>query len=233
MRKRGNLRSRWRSSSTALRVAGPRLRHVARVETVFRDCPPVRGDEPKLVQALVNLLVNAGQAVEERAGQGRITIATGTTLDGDTFVSVSDNGAGIAPDHLARLWEPYFTTRMDRGGLGLGLFVTRGIADAHGGRLDVTSDPDRLTTLTLSLPPGREPFKAPAPVPPSPARPAEPVGTLLLVDDVSNSLARNSYALIALARLKNKDDYTYLHSFAVCALMVALARTLGLMGGLF
>ncbi|ALF88984.1 MULTISPECIES: HD-GYP domain-containing protein [Ralstonia solanacearum species complex] len=51
---------------------------------------------------------------------------------------------------------------------------------------------------------------------------------LLLVDNVSNSLARNSYALIALARLKNKDDYTYLHSFAVCALMVALARTLGL-----
>lgn len=51
---------------------------------------------------------------------------------------------------------------------------------------------------------------------------------LLLVDDVSNSLARNSYALIALARLKNKDDYTYLHSFAVCALMVALGRTLGL-----
>lgn len=51
---------------------------------------------------------------------------------------------------------------------------------------------------------------------------------LLLVDDVSNSLARNSYALIALARLKNKDDYTYLHSFAVCALMVALAKTLGL-----
>lgn len=178
----------------ALRVAGPRLRHVARLDTSHAPCPPVLGDEPKLVQAAVNLLVNAGQAVEDLAGRGVITVRTGTTSRGDAFLSVSDNGAGIAREHLERLWEPYFTTRVERGGLGLGLFVTRGVADAHDGHVDVASEPGVATTFTLRLPGVRADAPAPGPATSALASAAAPLGTLLLVDDdplVRSSLARS------------------------------------------
>jgi signal transduction histidine kinase/ActR/RegA family two-component response regulator len=141
----------------ALRIAGPRLRHVAHVESDLSPVPTVIGDEPRLVQALVNLLTNADQAVAERGSEGQIAVRTGTDPEGWAIVSVADNGAGISPDHLARLSEPYFTTRGRLGGLGLGLFVTRGIVDAHGGRLEIQSQDGRGTTATIALPPPSRP----------------------------------------------------------------------------
>jgi signal transduction histidine kinase/ActR/RegA family two-component response regulator len=153
----------------AMKVAWPRLRHVAAVETELGFAPTVMGDEGSLVQAAVNLLTNAAQAVDGASGRAgvqpaagagsqaarrdaRIVVRTGTAADGSATLAVIDNGPGIAPELLARISEPYFTTRSKDGGLGLGLFVTRGIVDAHGGRLEFESVPGRGTTMTIVVP---------------------------------------------------------------------------------
>lgn len=135
----------------ALKVAWPRLRHHAQVETDVRAVPRVRGSEPALVQAIVNLLVNAAQATEGRS-DGRIVLSASTAPSGSAMFVVSDNGAGMPSDVLGRLAEPYFTTRSDRGGLGLGLFITRGIVQSHGGELTYESAVGRGTTATLTIP---------------------------------------------------------------------------------
>jgi signal transduction histidine kinase/CheY-like chemotaxis protein len=149
----------------ALRIAGPPLRHVARVETDLAPIPQVLGDEPRLVQALVNLLVNAGQALSEKGAGDAILVSTATGSRGEAVVTVKDDGPGIAPELLSRLTEPYFTTRSDKGGLGLGLFVTRGIIDGHKGRLEIESVGGKGTQAKIVLPPLDG--DSPAPVIPS------------------------------------------------------------------
>lgn len=183
----------------ALKVAQPRLRHVAMLETQLVETPLAEGEEPRLVQALVNLLNNAAQAVAEGGGNGRIRLSTGTTPAGEPFLEVEDDGPGIPEQHRARLAEPYFTTRGPSGGLGLGLFVTRGIVDAHGGRLEFSPVAPHGTRMRVVLPalPGDAPpaanrgeetragrSAAPAPLEFVPA-PAGPNGRprLLAVDD--------------------------------------------------
>jgi len=136
----------------ALKVAEPHLRHVARVETAFGESMRVIGDEPRLVQALVNLLINAGQAVEDRHGSGTIIVSTARDSEHAVRIAVDDDGPGIPAEHRPRLMEPYFTTRAHRGGLGLGLFVTRGIVDAHGGRLEIDARPEAGTRASIVLP---------------------------------------------------------------------------------
>jgi signal transduction histidine kinase/ActR/RegA family two-component response regulator len=151
----------------AMKVAWPRLRHVAAVDTALGDVPLVMGDEPSLVQATVNLLTNAAQALTDSSRTGfqpvsaappRIVIRTGTAPDGSALLSVIDNGPGIPAELVTRISEPYFTTRSNAGGLGLGLFVTRGILDAHGGRFEVHSSEGTGTTVSIVLPAAETPW---------------------------------------------------------------------------
>lgn len=189
----------------ALRIAGPRVRQHAEVRLQLDRSPAVWGSEPQLVQAIVNLLVNAGQAIDVGGRRGVITVSVGATPDGWAFMSVSDDGPGIAAEQRARLFEPYYTTNASRGGRGLGLFITRGIVDGHGGRLDVQSTSGHGATFVITLPAALEapvarvaamapvapvalPVELPsAGAPPAPAHrpdvPAAPRGALLLVDD--------------------------------------------------
>jgi two-component system sensor histidine kinase FlrB len=105
------------------------------------------GNRKALAGALTNLLENALQAVE--AGAGRVTLAA--VRQGETLLlSVRDNGRGMPADVVARLFEPFFTTRSD--GTGLGLAIARGVARAHGGAIDVHSEPGVGTEFILSLP---------------------------------------------------------------------------------
>lgn len=178
---------------SALKVTGPQVRHAARVEEALEPVPNVAGEEAALVQVIGNLLVNAGQAVAaRRTGLGEVAVRTALQPSGEVAIEIRDDGIGLSPDELRRLGEPYFTTRARSGGLGLGLFVTRGILAAHGGRLDVESIKGTGTTMRVVLP--AVPRTEHAPVPP-PAATSAPAGRrrMLLVDDdpaVLRGLAR-------------------------------------------
>lgn len=171
--------------SAALRVAGPQLRHSVEVSTAIAAVPHLLGDEGRLVQALVNLLVNAAQAVGDADRRGRIVVRV-APLGDRVAIEVEDDGPGIPAELRARVAEPYFTTRAQHGGLGLGLFVTRGIVAAHGGTLELLPAPARGTLARMSFPaaPDHATVSAPAAAPaaPLPAS-AERRGRLLVVDD--------------------------------------------------
>jgi two-component system sensor histidine kinase FlrB len=104
------------------------------------------GNRKSLAGALTNLLDNALQAVPE-AG----IIVLGAKSPGERLaLTVCDNGRGMTPDVVARLFEPFFTTRSD--GTGLGLAIARGVARAHGGGIDVHSAPGQGTEFVMTLP---------------------------------------------------------------------------------
>lgn len=107
------------------------------------------GNRKSLAGALTNLLENALQAVEP--GSGRVTLAAAPEGDGQRLLlCVSDNGRGMDEATAARLFEPFFTTRNE--GTGLGLAIARGVARAHGGSLDVRSQPGAGADFLLMLP---------------------------------------------------------------------------------
>lgn len=103
------------------------------------------GNRKALTGALTNLLENALQAV---AAGGQIALGVGKTEDSFVF-TVKDNGRGMPPDVVARLFEPFFTTRTE--GTGLGLAIARGVARAHGGGIDVRSTPGDGTEFILTV----------------------------------------------------------------------------------
>jgi PAS domain S-box-containing protein len=108
----------------------------------------VEGSPNQLKQVFLNLLANARQAMP---GGGTITLRL--ERDGDWVnASVADTGEGIAPDTLPRIFEPFFTTKRGQGGTGLGLSVSLGIAEAHGGALTAASEPGSGAVFTLRLP---------------------------------------------------------------------------------
>jgi PAS domain S-box-containing protein len=124
-----------------------------RLETTLApSLPAVRGDAQQIEQVVVNLVVNALQSLPETTHGVRIA----TSLDpssGWVVIDVEDEGTGIAPQDLPRLCDPFFTTRHDSGGTGLGLSVTSSLVKLHGGRLDFSSELGRGTCATVTLPP--------------------------------------------------------------------------------
>jgi PAS domain S-box-containing protein len=111
--------------------------------------PPLPGDGSHLGQVVMNLALNAIQAME--AGGGEIRIATSLS-DGAIQLEIQDTGCGIPPEHLARIYEPFFTTKPPGKGTGLGLFITHRIVTDLGGTIQVRSEPGRGTTFTVRLP---------------------------------------------------------------------------------
>jgi two-component system NtrC family sensor kinase len=108
---------------------------------------------PQISQVVLNLLVNAIQAIEatDREQGGRIELKTG--VEGDYYVvEIADDGAGIDRDSLPRLFDPFFTTKPVGEGTGLGLSISHGIVTGHGGRIDVESAPGRGTRFRVLLP---------------------------------------------------------------------------------
>ncbi|MCA9739318.1 MAG: ATP-binding protein [Gemmatimonadota bacterium] len=114
----------------------------------------VHGDRDALQQVLLNLLLNAQQAMSrepDRARPRAVTVDVGLD-DAGVRVDVRDSGPGIAPEHRAQVFEPFFTTKADGGGTGLGLAVARLIIEEHGGVLELIDDGGPGTCLTLALP---------------------------------------------------------------------------------
>lgn len=115
--------------------------------------PLVKGDRPQLEQMLLNLVVNAEQALMESAPHERVMILRTRPARRGITLSVFDTGPGIAPDQLQRIFEPFWTTRPGARGNGLGLSLVHRIVADHEGEVDVQSEPGGGTLFLVSLPP--------------------------------------------------------------------------------
>lgn len=135
---------------SALRLTGFELKGVEVVLDLPLDTH-VLGDEPALIGVMINLLNNASLALRNgKAAAPRIDI-TARRQDGRLHVAVRDNGIGIKPENLNRVFEPFFTTRDVGQGLGLGLSMSYSIIQRHGGTLSVASEEGAWTEFSLDL----------------------------------------------------------------------------------
>jgi two-component system NtrC family sensor kinase len=107
-------------------------------------------DGNQIQQALLALFVNA---VEAMSGGGTLRLVVDRDAAANTIISVSDTGTGITPDELPHIFEPFYTTKKEGNGVGLGLSVVYGIAERHGGSVSVRSEPGKGTVFTLTFPP--------------------------------------------------------------------------------
>lgn len=126
--------------------AGATLNQIDLIKTYPADLPTLQGDANQLKQVFINIITNAIQATPHG---GRIIVDAGADGEG-AWVSITDNGRGIPPEHLSRIFEPFYTTK--ENGTGLGLTVCNRVVRAHGGRIDVASVPGEGTTFTVHLP---------------------------------------------------------------------------------
>jgi len=185
--------------------------HVELITDLAADLSPVLADPGQMEQILVNLAVNARDAMPSG---GKLTIQTANAYVDETMVGyaelppgryaalkVSDTGAGIPKDVLDRVFEPFFTTKPKGRGTGLGLATVYGIINQAGGRVRIYSEPGIGTILTALLPATEQ---NPVTAPVSPARPQQGHGqTVLVVEDepamrevTRRILARNGYHVV-------------------------------------
>ena len=131
---------------------GELVGHGVSVQTqLAEDLPVLQGDRVQLQQVILNLIINAVQAMSSVSeGPRELLISTGRAEPDGVFVSVRDSGPGLAPAILERLFEPFHTTKP--GGLGLGLSICRSIIEAHGGRLWPTANVPRGAEFNFTVP---------------------------------------------------------------------------------
>jgi len=135
-----------------LQLLEPQLRRsqIEIVREYAKDLPQVHGNSVKLQQVFTNLILNARDSIAN--GSGRITLATQNGDDGLVMVEVADTGVGIAAEDVAKIYDPFFTTKGVGRGTGLGLAVTYGIVQEHSGHISVSSTPGLGTTFRITLP---------------------------------------------------------------------------------
>ncbi len=140
------------AAQAAVRLVEPTIRKATRNFSVGyrKGLPRVRGNRQRIEQVLVNLILNACQALPD-SERGIELVTWHDAFRNAVVLKLRDEGTGIAPEHLSRLTDPFFTTKQNQGGTGLGLSVSAGIVKEHGGTLEFQSDGSG-TTVTLTLP---------------------------------------------------------------------------------
>jgi PAS domain S-box-containing protein len=170
---------------SSLRLASTEIRHRARLEKRYGSVRAVDGNESRLGQVFLNLIVNAAQAIPEgRAEENEIRVATFTAGDGRVVVEIRDSGSGMSPEVVSQLFTPFFTTKPLGVGTGLGLSICHRIITGLGGEITVDSQVGQGTTFRVYLPPAN--VVGPAAPSPSPAprtRTSSRRGHILVVDD--------------------------------------------------
>jgi two-component system NtrC family sensor kinase len=151
----------------ALRSYELRLENISVTTDFCRELPPVLADAGQLQQVLLNLIVNAEQAIRQKKAHGKILVRT-TLISADRMAcQVTDDGPGIAPEALAHIFDPFFTTKPAGVGTGLGLSIVYGIVHEHGGEVLADSREGAGATFTVELPVAK--FLATIPAKGSPA----------------------------------------------------------------
>ncbi|HET9046993.1 MAG TPA: ATP-binding protein, partial [Casimicrobiaceae bacterium] len=133
---------------STLNIVQNELKHKVRIERHYGVVPEIECLPSRLNQVFLNLVVNAGQAID---GQGTVTLTTDSNAD-EAWLIVEDTGCGIPAEHMKRIFEPFFTTKPVGQGTGLGLSVSYSIVRKHGGRIEVDSEVGRGTRFTVFLP---------------------------------------------------------------------------------
>jgi PAS domain S-box-containing protein len=114
------------------------------------DLPVISADRVQLQQVLMNLMLNAIDAIKQRGGAGELTVRSRPTPDQQVLISVSDTGVGLPPELADKIFDAFFTTKPQ--GSGVGLSISRSIVESHGGRLWATANPVRGATFQFTLP---------------------------------------------------------------------------------
>jgi signal transduction histidine kinase/DNA-binding NarL/FixJ family response regulator len=174
-----------RTLDSAIRMASNEIRHRAELVRLYQAVPPAQGNESRLGQVFLNLLVNAAQAIPEgRAADNEIRASVGAAADGRIMVEIRDTGTGMAPDIVQRLFTPFFTTKPVGVGTGLGLSICHRIVGSMGGEIIVESEVGKGTAFRVLLPatPERTPAR-PADTLAAPRAAAIRRGRVLVVDD--------------------------------------------------
>ena len=139
-----------RNLESTLNIVRNELKYKATVTKDYGELPEVPCYPQQLNQVLMNILVNAAQAIEE---QGEIRIVT-RAVDDQIEVAISDTGSGIQKENLSKIFDPFFTTKEVGKGTGLGLNMTYNIIQKHKGTIDVESETGKGTTFTIRIPVG-------------------------------------------------------------------------------
>ena len=171
-----------RVMDSSIRMAWNEIRHRARLEKRYEDVPMVRANEARLGQVFLNLVINAAQSIPEgRASKNLITVTAKREGSGYVLVEVSDTGSGIPPNVLARVFDPFYTTKPIGVGTGLGLAICKRIVGSLDGKISVESTVGKGTTFRVLIPVAEE--DAVAPTRPSMTAIVGPRGKVLVVDD--------------------------------------------------
>ena len=134
-----------------LRAYELRTGNIEIVTDLARSLPEIEVDFHQIQEVFLNIILNAEQAMTEAHGGGKLTIKTQKIKD-YVRISFADDGSGIPTEHLDKLFDPFFTTRGEQGGTGLGLSVCHSIVTEHGGRLRGKSKPGEGATFFVELP---------------------------------------------------------------------------------
>jgi signal transduction histidine kinase len=132
-----------------LLIAKPTLRKID-VEKHLGDIPSITCSPSQVNQVILNLVTNSAQAMDKPCG--RISVTTRPAGPDAVMIEVEDNGRGIEPDALPKIFDPFYTTKEVGKGTGLGLSIAYKIVTQHGGRIDVRSTPEVGTTVSVTLP---------------------------------------------------------------------------------
>lgn len=177
----------------ALRSYELKVQNIAIVRELDSELPAALADAHQLQQVVLNLLVNAEQAIQQGSGRGRITVRTRRVSAMRMALEVSDDGPGIPPEIASRIFDPFFTTKPVGVGTGLGLSIVYGIVQEHGGEVTVDTHSGHGTRFVIELPmlPAERGAEAAAATPPRvPRMPAAARGRKILVIEDEPTVAQ-------------------------------------------